>query len=473
MLQHVQNIERKASEKLALLRKLASTKWGAKADMLRTLYLGAVRSQIEYSYTVQDYASKTALESLDRVQAQALRFICGTFRTSPTNAAEILTNVAPLHLRRERAVLTAYERYKRGDSRLPTSILVRQWRERNHIKMRSFLHIAANLSKSAGLSTDRIPIRRISTCPPWRRFPAPQINLSLIGQEGATKRRLTPAILQNLASITIKSYPSDAIFCYTDGSVLRDPDRSGYGALIVYPNQIEPDRLSGPCGYAELTGITRAFEAIRARMLQRETSTTTVVLVTDSRSSLQAMGGGGGGLPVIEEAIGAADNIRRAIGAVVFIQWGPLHCGVKGNETADALAREGAMAATHLEAPSTYLQATAQIRALIREKWLNRMRHPDRDDPWWRLRRSEQSIFAQCRTEHCPIWAYFARFRTNFDSRCRHCGESVETVSHVLYECPQLRELRGDLPVQSLDLYGSYEALRRTAKFLARALRED
>nr|KAI8757930.1 hypothetical protein BgiMline_008554 [Biomphalaria glabrata] len=70
--------------------------------------------------------------------------------------------------------------------------------------------------------------------------------MSLIGQEGATKRRLTPAILQNLASATLKSYPSDAIFCYTDGLVMRDPDRSGYGALIDYTDRTEPEMPISP-----------------------------------------------------------------------------------------------------------------------------------------------------------------------------------------------------------------------------------
>ena len=82
--------------------------------MLHTLYLGTIKSQIEYSQPIQLYASWTVLESLDRVQSQALRFITGTFRTTPTSAAEIMTNVAPLSLMTERAVLIAYERYKRA-----------------------------------------------------------------------------------------------------------------------------------------------------------------------------------------------------------------------------------------------------------------------------------------------------------------------------------------------------------------------
>ena len=69
--------------------------------MLRTLYIGAVRSQIDYSLAVQVYGSKTALETLNRVQNQSLRLIYDTFRTSPVAAAEIIANVAPLHLKEE------------------------------------------------------------------------------------------------------------------------------------------------------------------------------------------------------------------------------------------------------------------------------------------------------------------------------------------------------------------------------------
>ena len=60
------------------------------------------------------------------MQAQVLRYISGRFRTSPTCAAEIITNVAPLSLRRERAVLVAYERFKRAAIGLPTRIMVDQ-----------------------------------------------------------------------------------------------------------------------------------------------------------------------------------------------------------------------------------------------------------------------------------------------------------------------------------------------------------
>uniref|UniRef100_A0A2C9LF32 Reverse transcriptase domain-containing protein n=1 Tax=Biomphalaria glabrata TaxID=6526 RepID=A0A2C9LF32_BIOGL len=85
-------------------------------------------------------------------------------------------------------------------------------------------------------------------------------------------------------------------------------------------------------------------------------------MVTDSQSCLQAMAGLGGKSKLVEEALGAANNIRLLIGAVIVMQWVPSHCGVRGNAVADALAREGALVVPTFEAPSTFQQATTAIR---------------------------------------------------------------------------------------------------------------
>ena len=69
-----------------------------------------------------------------------------------------------------------------------------------------------------------------------------------------------------------------------------------------------------------------------------------------------------GTLPkTIEKAIGAADDICRLFRAVVVMQWAPPHCGMKGNETADSLTLEAALAVPTLEAPSTFQQATTKV----------------------------------------------------------------------------------------------------------------
>ena len=47
MFDHVRVDKENAASKLRIVKRLARTGWGAKASVLRTLYLGAVRSQMD------------------------------------------------------------------------------------------------------------------------------------------------------------------------------------------------------------------------------------------------------------------------------------------------------------------------------------------------------------------------------------------------------------------------------------------
>ena len=112
-------MKEKASRRLRLIKRLATTTWGANKETLRNLYLGYVRSAMEQTLPLQAIASKRTTSSLDIVQNQALRLVCGGMRTTPTAACEIDARVEPLDLRRERAVMESFERYKRFDTDHP------------------------------------------------------------------------------------------------------------------------------------------------------------------------------------------------------------------------------------------------------------------------------------------------------------------------------------------------------------------
>ena len=55
---HLEAVEAKATRKLAIMKKLAGTTWGANSDILKQVYTGAVRPVVEYASTVWDTASK-------------------------------------------------------------------------------------------------------------------------------------------------------------------------------------------------------------------------------------------------------------------------------------------------------------------------------------------------------------------------------------------------------------------------------
>ena len=80
---HLEAVEAKATRKLAIMKKLTGSTWGAIFDILKQVYTGAARPVIEYASTTLDTASKTNESDLDRVQNMGLRIIFGTMRSIP------------------------------------------------------------------------------------------------------------------------------------------------------------------------------------------------------------------------------------------------------------------------------------------------------------------------------------------------------------------------------------------------------
>ena len=72
---HILRTEGQARKKLAMMRKLAGTTWGANEQILKTVYEGSVRPVLEYSSTAWSTTAKTNQQSLDKIQKQALRII--------------------------------------------------------------------------------------------------------------------------------------------------------------------------------------------------------------------------------------------------------------------------------------------------------------------------------------------------------------------------------------------------------------
>ena len=113
--EHLENTKRKAVKRLNIIKRLVTTNWGAKKQILRQLFIGYVRAVMDYSLPLQTIASKGAVLSLDKVQNQALRLICGAIRTTPTAACEIDANTKPRDLTRKRSLIETVERYRRQE----------------------------------------------------------------------------------------------------------------------------------------------------------------------------------------------------------------------------------------------------------------------------------------------------------------------------------------------------------------------
>ena len=106
-------MERSGLQKLALMRKLAGTSWGADSSILSKVYTATVRPAMEYASTTKGTAAKTNKSRLDKVQNMALRVILGAMKTTPVHDMEKTVYVERLERRRSLKILNQGEKLRR------------------------------------------------------------------------------------------------------------------------------------------------------------------------------------------------------------------------------------------------------------------------------------------------------------------------------------------------------------------------
>ena len=95
---HMEKLKQKATNRLKIVKRLASSKWGADKSTLRQMYLGYVRSTLENNLALQNICSTSLQQKVDQVQNEAVKFISGGMKSSPIAACEIDSNIEPLSL---------------------------------------------------------------------------------------------------------------------------------------------------------------------------------------------------------------------------------------------------------------------------------------------------------------------------------------------------------------------------------------
>ena len=68
----LKDLKEKASNRLNLMKRLASITLNAKEGTLRQLYLGYMRLAMDYALPIQEIATKQENEPVDRIQNQAV-----------------------------------------------------------------------------------------------------------------------------------------------------------------------------------------------------------------------------------------------------------------------------------------------------------------------------------------------------------------------------------------------------------------
>ena len=485
---HINNLKSKASQRLRIVKRLASTQWGADKATLRQMYLGYVRSAMEYNLAMQNICSNSNQEKLNKVQNEAVRFISGGMRSTPIEACEIDANIEPLSMRREAAALEMVERYKRCEENNPNRIVVENWKGKDRIKKKSILKVAKVLETSHHLPENRKPEEHFcNKIPPNLELHSAQVETKLV--EDVSKKVTEPNELLRIGHQTINTYPIDSTYVFTDGSAFKGTVNAGYGARIDYPNG-STDEISEACGNlcsnfeAEVFAIQSALLRIK-ETFQNNHELSNIVVFSDSKSALEAVENQNLKDSVIKDLLLTIHDFIEYSNKTITLQWIKSHCSISRNERADFLAKSGAAK----EQPDTAV-SQATVKKIIKSnskiewhtKWalskkgrsmFNFVATPKKNDPINSLNRKDQVIIFRLRTTHVPLNAHLSRIVKNHQPNCALCHHEEEDVKHFLFDCPALADLRDwflpDNPTLYNTLYEEKQQLEKTSMFFQMA----
>ena len=191
-----------------------------------------------------------------------------------------------------------------------------------------------------------------------------------------------------------------------------------------------------------------------------------IVFFTDCRSLLQRLQNIRVCEQQLKEIKAALHEISRQ--SEITLQWVPSHCGIAGNEKADALSKAGSKM-EQFSHPVTYREAKTIIHNQFRSKWKKRLGAERGDDPIHLLQRHQQTILFRLRTGHCRLLSHLHRLKISHTDQCP-CGTGTQTHEHVLIHCPVHEALRRQTWPEGAELqaqlWGARPDLEKTVGFI-------
>ena len=450
----IEKAEATARKKLAMMRKLAGTKWGASEKILTQVYHGTVRPHLEYGSNSFWTAAQTHQNALEKTQNQALRIITGAMRSTPIQKMQEVTGIPPLKKRWEAKALTQFTKIKAMEGH-PMHERIGKL-ESGRLKRTSFTAKSkVLLRKFDNVPQDVSPINQAGKPPNWKKKPSNIIiNTSVpdLNSREDTSKEVQKSLTMEMIEET---YPKESwTHIYTDGSAVNAIQNGGAG-VSIQENEISL-ALAIPIG-TRCTNYKAEVEAITiaAKTMNQNTNLDgSIVFFTDALSVLKTLESGG--LPELNETLEDVNSTR------VVLQWIPAHCGIPGNEEADRLAKIASGKDQPNNVRQTFREAQQQIKTIFRPAKI-------RDD-YHQLTRAEQVIIFRLRTGHNRLNQHMHRRMRIAQSAVCSCGEGEEDAEHVLQHCHRFSSLRKEIwPTTTLlkdKLFGPLDQLRKTTSFI-------
>lgn len=501
---------------------LANTVRGLSQIHLRRLYLACVVPKILYASPIWWNGTNYQRKPLEKVQNRALRLICAAFKTTPIRALELESSVPPLHIHTKLLARRCAIRF----NKLPeTSPVIRrlgmEWlrvdtRETDNIHDPPLPHSPKHHRKRKTPSRTSAPTTLLNLAkythhrheridpfllPPWRRAQS-SFNFRIVinpfpSFRGADAKK--KAADRHMAEVRgLLANPANLIV-YTDGSLVR---RAGFtrvgAATVLYHLGLEVgSKMMGLGGHAEVFDGEMAALAMGINLATNFAADNPTIshihFFADNSSAASSIFNPrpSSGQSFAHSFYQLSSKFLDAnVANHISIKWCPSHCGIRGNERADRLAKQ----ATTLSSTTTTTRANAIRRAKLaaQKEWTKEWRSsvqpgwftvsdriPPSLKPTKHARRlaNKRELYGrivQARTGHAYTGEFRRRFALDEPYTCPCDNATLETREHILIHCPRFEIWRQSLRQASRDIVlseilGSNKGLEALEIFLRRS----